>query len=74
MHEIPTFTHTYVVKKPCGCCVAWVGDLGDNDTARDIAHYIRKGYSVDRVPREQLSAWPTPMGCTCQKVVQEVMF
>lgn len=49
----PRPTHDYIAKKKCGCVIAICYDLGDKDTARDVANWIKNGLTVDRVPMSE---------------------
>ena len=50
--RIAKATHAYVGILPCGCCVAAVVDTGDKFAAKDVAGFIRRGYTVERQPIE----------------------
>lgn len=44
-------THAYIGTKPCGCTVAAtvIKPEWAKDTAKTIADWVKRGYSVDRV-------------------------
>lgn len=50
---LPSFTHHYVGRAPCGCVYASCYDLGDKDTARTVAEWIKDGLTVERLPRKE---------------------
>lgn len=60
-------THLYIGRKPCGCAVAAVTDLGDKDTAESVADYIKSGMTVERITVEQYRDTPIAR-CRCKKV------
>ena len=64
-------THVYTGKAKCGCIVAVVADMPDmpKETAKDVAEFIRGGYTVERVPVEDFRGGP--FGCKCAKVKAE---
>lgn len=45
-------THCYVGMLPCGCGAAIVRDMPEfkQDTAKDVAEFIKLGYAVERLP------------------------
>ena len=44
----------YLGVKPCGCAVAWVAaENRPGDIAREVAHWIRDGYDVQRVTTDE---------------------
>ena len=47
--------HAYIGTKKCGCVVAAVVDNPDHakDVAKDVAGFIRKGLSIERVSIEK---------------------
>ncbi len=49
-------TVCYVGRKSCGCLVAAVVDLPgqEKETARDVAQFIREGYTVTRMESEEV--------------------
>ena len=67
--EIPMDTterFVYVGRKPCGCAVGIVTDLGDDSTANAVAEFIRDGLTVNRVDwsvYRQIAAEKTFMAC-----------
>jgi hypothetical protein len=62
-------THVYVGRKPCGCIVAVVVDEPKypKDTGKDVAAFIRRGYTVERITLEELRG--RKIGCKCGKAV-----
>jgi hypothetical protein len=42
--------YDYIGVKECGCVVAICHDLGDKETAKEVAELIRSGLHVERVP------------------------
>lgn len=56
----------YVGRKPCGCAVGVVTDLGDEYTANAVADFIASGLTVNRVSwstYQQIAAEETFMNC-----------
>ena len=55
----------YIGRKACGCVVAAVVDsLGaEVETAKDVADFIRAGYSVEHIEADSLNL----KRCTCAK-------
>lgn len=51
--DIPAPSHDYVGRKPCGCVVAIVADLGDKETGQNVAELIKDGLIIDRLPRQE---------------------
>ena len=43
-------SYSYIgCRRDCGCIIAAVVDMGDTDTAKDVAGFIRDGLVVERV-------------------------
>jgi hypothetical protein len=42
--------YTYAGRRPCGCVAAIVLDCADRYTAHDVADFIKRGLSVERMP------------------------
>lgn len=47
--QLQKATHCYVARAACGCAVAVVVDSGDKATGRDVAEFIAKGFTVERI-------------------------
>jgi hypothetical protein len=60
-------THVYLGRQACGCAVAFVVDDPDDPkfTAREIAKWVRRGRTVERVLLDE--ARSGPFGCKCPK-------
>jgi hypothetical protein len=59
-------THDYVAIAPCGCVVAICWDLGNAETARSVAEWIKDGCKVERWPLAQ-AAEAFKKGCPHQE-------
>lgn len=58
-------THVYIGRLPCKCMVAVVVDEQSKSTAKDVAAFIRSGYTVERVTFEDYRK--IHLGCRCVK-------
>lgn len=49
IERLKAATHAYVGRCRCGSAVAVCVDTQDNETAKDVSGFVRRGYTVDRV-------------------------
>lgn len=47
--QIRPVEFVYIAVKPCGCVTGATVDLGDTDTAKSVANFIKSGRHVERV-------------------------
>jgi hypothetical protein len=41
--------YCYIAKSKCGCITGVVTDMGDKDTAKDVADFIKSGRTISRM-------------------------
>jgi len=45
--------YCYIGRKSCGCVVAACCDQGDENTASDVADFIKSGYTIERIKTDE---------------------
>lgn len=73
---IKATTHAYIGRKSCGCAVAAAADIPgmEKETAKSVASFIRDGYAVSRVLKEEVKDLFQTCRCDEKESAQPELF
>ncbi len=66
--RIKAAEYEYGAYAPCGCLVGLCIDLGDRETAKSVAEWIKDGCHIERFHRSELDKrLESGFGCKCEE-------